>query len=198
MPIADFRNSTELDSDRLLAMCGECVVGWRTGNVTLRVRYSRGADFSGTCVYSSRKVFVNLGRHLVYPYRMGTHVACSHTARGRWIKPIYTIELIDGYQVVLFVFLHEIFHLLVKRAGRNTRQKESMCDRFAARILVDRFGVVVCDEEEKPVARHVWDFQDVEGFVAAARGRRLIPQAATRPPERPSRVDEGQLLLFPV
>ena len=68
----------------------------------------------------------------------------------------------DPYQVVLFVYLHECFHLLVKRARRNTRQKESMCDRYAARYLVDRFGAVVRDEKGRLVPRDVWEFQDLD------------------------------------
>jgi len=197
--IIDFRNSTDLLDDRLLSMCQQAASGWRIGNVTLRVRYSRGADFSGTCIYSDRRVFVNLGRHLVYPYQMGTHVARAKSARGCWSKPVYSVELASGYQVVLFVFLHEIYHLLVKRAGRNVRQKESMCDRFAARVLVDYYGANVRTEKGDLAQRESWDFQDVERFVAAARDRRTKPKAALRPTtQEPRREKDEQLLLFPL
>jgi hypothetical protein len=187
-----FHNRTELESARLEALCTEEMAGWATGTVTARIRYSRGADFSGTCYYADRRIFVNLGQHLEYPYRMGTHLARARTIGRRWYKPIFTLELHEPEQVVLFVFLHELYHLLVKRAGRNVRQKESMCDRFAAGRVVDRYGVRVLDPKGALVPRDVWDFQDVEGFVAAARDRRCqragIQRAARRPTDAPSPV----------
>ncbi|MHC4092036.1 MAG: hypothetical protein ACYSVY_17505, partial [Planctomycetota bacterium] len=159
--------------------------------------YSRGADFSGTCCYQTRRIYVNLGRHLTYPYRMGTHLARARSNVRCWWKPIYTLELADGYQVVLFVFLHECFHLLIKRARRNTRQKESMCDRFAARALVDSHGAVVLDEHGRSVARETWDFQDLDRFVAPARrrARAKLGAAHGRPARTPWMVGQ-QLLLF--
>lgn len=191
-------NSTDLTTARLQTLCDEVLAGWAVGTVTVRVRYSRGADFSGTCVYSDRRIYVNLGRHLTYPYAMGTHLARAKRIGRQWYKPIYAVEMRDAYQVVLFVFLHELYHLLVKRAGRNTRQKESMCDRFAARFLVDRFGGVVRSPEGHPVPRDEWDFQDLEAFVAGARDGRVLRaapvlRAATSPETR-----QEQLLLFPV
>lgn len=200
-----FHNATELDTHRLRRMCLDVVTGWRLDGLIVRVRYSRGADYSGTCCYRSAKIYVNLGRHLAYPYRMTTHLARAHSEARRWWKPIYTIKLADAYQVVLFVFLHECFHLLVKRARRNTRQKESMCDRFAARVLVDGFGAEVLDEAGRPAHRDWWDFQDLEAFVAAARRphagqRRLRPQARgpATPATQPDRQARDQLLLFEV
>lgn len=190
-----FKNRTELDSDRLLALCHEGLRGWSVGQITLGVRYSRGADFSGTCFYADKRVFINLGRHLRYPYRMDTNLAKVKLVDQRWRRLIYSIELRNAYEVVLFVFMHELYHLLVKRARRNTRQKESMCDRFAARHMVDVFGCVVRDEAGRRVPRHLWDFQDLDGFVAAARdpgyrGRALL-KSASRPRQK------HQLLLFP-
>ena len=202
--IKSFRNSTRLDSERLLRMCLDAVAEWRRlDRVAVSVRYSRGADFSGTCCYQTGKVYINLGRHLTYPYHMGTHLARARSDARRWWKPIYTIELADAYQVVLFVFLHEWFHLLVKWARRNIRQKESMCDRFAARVLVDRYGAVVRDESNRPAPRDCWDFQDLDGFVVAARrtfgtrrpaavaARGAITVQQDRPPS-----PQKQLLLF--
>ena len=177
-----FHNATDLDGGRLERMCLDAVAGWRLDGVEARVRYSRGADYSGTCCYQSRRLYVNLGRHLTYPYRMDTHLARARSNARRWWKPVCTLELVDGYQVVLFVFLHECFHFLIKRARRNTRQKESMCDRFAARVLVDRYGAAVRDEQGRPVARQAWDFQDLEGFVASARR----PAGSPRPIRRAS------------
>jgi len=205
--ITSFENATELDTGRLRSMCLDAVAGWRLEGASVRVRYSRGADFSGSCCYQTGEILINLGRHLTYPYSMATHLARARAQRTYWWKPIYTIELADGYAVVLFVFLHECFHLLVKRAGRNTRQKESMCDRFAARWLADRYGAGVYDESGKPVARAEWDFQDLDAFVAAARRPRRVrqspPLAARNPaisaaPRAAAQIRDEQLLLFEV
>ncbi len=198
MPTMDFRNSTALSDLRLRALFEAAMAGWRLGHVTVRVRYSRGADFSGTCIYTSRKILINLGKHLRYPYMMGTHIARAHGTKGRWFKPVYRIEMLDAYHVVFFIFLHEIYHLLVKRAKRNTRQKESMCDRFATRYLVDRFGLRVFDDRNAPAERFAWDFQDVEGFVGEAQDRRTVRTAALRPRKSTPQVKERQLMLFPV
>ncbi len=167
--IAAFHNTTDLDDSRLGCMCLDAVAGWRLDGAVVRIRYSRGADYSGSCYYADARLFVNLGQHLTYPYRMGTHLARTQSNGRRWWKPIYTIELMDAYQLVLMVFLHECYHLLVKRAGRNVRQKESMCDRFAARTLVGRHGAIIRDDQNRFVARSEWDIRDVEAFVASAR-----------------------------
>lgn len=165
----DFQNTTHLSSDRLQKLCQDCIAGWNVGTISLRIRYSRSADFSGTCFYQDRRIFVNIGKHLVYPYRMNTHLARSVSMGRRWFKPVYTLELKDGYPLVMFIFMHELYHLLVRKARRNMRQKESMCDRFAARYVVDRYGASVNTIKGEWVPREVWDFQDVERFVAAAR-----------------------------
>ena len=201
--LSSFDNATELDTARLQGMCLEAVAGWRLDHAAVRVRYSRGADFSGSCCYQTGKILVNLGRHLAYPYRMDTHLARARAEAGYWWKPIYTVELPDAYRVVLFVFLHECFHLLVKRARRNVRQKESMSDRFAARYLVDFHGGIVRDESGRPVPRSQWDFQDLDGFVAAARrgsGTRRSDRTRIRrrspTPGLPAAQQHNQLLLF--
>ncbi len=191
----DFHNSTDLSGETLLDLCREGLAGWSLRPITVRVRYSRGADFSGTCFYGDRRIYVNIGRHVAYPYLMGTNLARAKTIGRRWYKPIYTLELNNAYELAIFVFMHELYHLLIKRARRNTRQKESMCDRFAARFLVERFGSTVRDHRGRMAPREAWDFQDVESFVAAARVRR----AARRPIQRKSKPVErrdGQLLLF--
>lgn len=194
----EFANSTDLSDGALLAMCGEAAAEWSVGRIYLRVRYSRGADFSGTCFYGERRIHVNLGRHLTYPYLMGTHLARSKTLGQYWYKPVYTLRLKDGYRVVLFVFMHELYHLLVRKARRNTRQKESMCDRFAARYLVEHYGARVHDRRGRPVPREAWDFQDVEGFVAPARRRRPRRSLAATTVPRDKGHDGAQLLLFPI
>lgn len=169
----DFHNSTDLDTDKLVALARQAADGWATGTITLRVRYSRSSDFSGTCFYETQRIFINVGRHLRFPYRMGTHLARARTVGRRWYKPVHAITLRDGYELVLFVFLHELYHLLVKRARRNPRQKESMCDRFAARFLVDHFGAKILRSDGREVPRDEWDFQNLDGFVAGTRERRL-------------------------
>jgi len=181
----------------VFALCRDGLAGWAVGTVTLRVRYSRGADFSGTCFYADRRIYVNIGRHLVYPYRMATNLARTKTIGDRWYKPAYILTLKTGYEMVLFVFMHELYHLLVKRARRNTRQKESMCDRFAAGWLVDRFGAAVTAPDGTGVPREAWDFQDLNGFVTAARDRRETRRAEAMAVvlSHPSR--DGQLPLFP-
>ena len=160
----------------------------------MRVRYSRGADFSGTCYYANHRLFVNLGRHVRFPYRLGTHVAKSQSSRTHWWREVYRLEVADAYQLALFVYLHELYHHLVKAAQRNPRRKEAMCDRFAVRCLVEHYGCRVVDRQGRAIPRARWDFQDVDGFVALAprvpeedgatplRAPTLIRAATPRPP----------------
>jgi len=167
-----FDNTTSLSGDLLHRLCLAGMEGWSVGAVSVRVRYTRSTPFSGTCIYEDRRIYVNLGRHLRYPYRMKTNLAKVRTLGFGWRRPIFRLEMRDAYQLAVFIFMHELYHLLVYRAGRNTRQKESMCDRFAARYLVDRFGCQVRTERGELVPRDEWDFQDLDGFVGAARFRR--------------------------
>lgn len=169
MSVVTLRNSTRLANEELLELVACAVRGWSTGELFVWVRYSRGADFSGACIYRTQRIYVNLGQYVVYPYRLRTYIARSRTFGRRWVKPLYSLLIPSPQQLFLFVFLHELYHLLVKRTRRNTRQKESMCDRFAARQLVDRFGVEVRSSRSQPVDRAVWDFQDLDRFVAGAR-----------------------------
>ena len=192
----DFGNTTKMSSDRLLALFLEGLRGWSVGRITVRVRFSRGADFSGTCFYSDKRVFINVGRHLKYPYRMETNIARARTIGRVWRRPLYSVEIKDDYQLALFVFMHELYHLLVKRAGRNTRQKEAMCDRFAARHLVDRFHAPVCRDTGERAPRDEWDFQDLDRFVAAARDYSLPPLRAARRALNPRGSTREQMLLF--
>ncbi len=195
----DFKNTTTLDSNILYETFLSAVAGWPTQQLVVRVRWSRGADFSGTCIYDTHRIYINLGRHLRYPYRMETYCARGRQAWGRYYKPGSFIELCDGYQVCLFVFAHEYYHWLVKRAERNTSQKESMCDRFAVRVLVDDYGCTVRDKHDRVLPRSEWDVQDLDGFVAAVKRQAV---AAEPPPLcRAAREviplrDGDQLLLF--
>lgn len=180
MSTVEFRNQTELDGERLLNLFLDAAKGWSLGRVSVLVRYSRSSDFSGTCFYRDRRIHINLGRHVVFPYSLATHVARAKTIGRRWYKPAYYLHLADAYQLAVFIYLHEVYHMLVKRAKRNTRQKESMCDRFAARYMADRFGCRIAERSGRAVERSAWDFQDVERFVSAAREVR-VTRAARRP-----------------
>jgi hypothetical protein len=201
----DFRNATELQSARLLAPIQEALTGWAVRDLTVRVRYSRGADFSGTCYYADRRIFVNVGRHLRYPYAMQTNLGRAKNHGKYWARPAVIIQIKTGYDLVLFIFLHELYHLLIRIARRNPRQKESMCDRFAARQLVDRYGAKVTWPDGSAIDREEWDFQDLDGFVAKARARlrggknRPVRNAqavrAARSPKK-GRPAARQLLLF--
>lgn len=164
----DFANTTDLDSARLERLYTRHTWPYRHDRLTVRVRYSRGAAFSGTCYYTDGRIFVNLGRRNSYPYVLSTQIARSQSNRTHWWRETYRLVLPDAYQLALFVYLHELYHFLVKAAGHNPRRKEAMCDRFAARALVDACGARVLDARGRPVARSSWDFQDLHGFVAAA------------------------------
>lgn len=198
-------NTTHLDTDRLKGMILAAIDGWPRGGLDVRVRYSRGAEFSGTCYYRTARININLGRTNVYPYLVRAGIARAWSNRRSWGREIYSVPVADAYQLALFIFLHEFYHWLVKKARRNTRQKEARCDRFATRVLVNHYGAVVRDSSDRPVPREAWDFQDLEGFVSAARGPReqQRPMAATRsrppaPVVRPPGVIGlfRQLLLF--
>ena len=174
----ELRNTTSLDTDRLSAMFHRHAEPWPSNRLKVGVRYSRGAEFSGTCYYAHHQIYVNLGRQNGYPYDVRTHIARAQSDRRYWWKEIYAVEAADAYQLALFVFLHEYFHWLIKRARRNTRQKESMCDRFATRALVDGYGAAVKDESGQHVPRAAWDFQDLERFLAGALPKRRVRRAA--------------------
>ncbi len=175
----DFTNTTHLDDRQLRDMVLHATAGWSVGQVVVRVRYSRGADFSGTCVYATQRIYINLGKHLRYPYTMNTHIARGKKHLGQWVKPAYTVEFADGLQVAAFIYLHELYHLLVKIAARNTRQKETMCDRFATRYVVANYGATVRDDVGAVVSHSRWDVQDLDHFVARAnvKNQRHVVQA---------------------
>jgi hypothetical protein len=198
-----FSNKTQLDSATLERMFLRAVGAWPHEDLDVAIRYSRGAEFSGTCYYDCGRILVNLGRRNRYPYQIQTAIARSQADRRRWWRELYSVEAADAYQLVLFVCMHEFYHWLVRKARRNVRQKEARCDRFATRSLVDGYGAIVRDSRGAPVVRSSWDFQDLDGFVAAAlrsRGPRRAARVATIEPSRlPPRLVVGfgrQLLLF--
>lgn len=164
----EFRNTTHLDTARLESMCRQSIAVWPHDGIRTAIRYSRGSDFSGTCFYRDSRIYVNLGRNNAYPYSIRTNAAPARTDGFRWWRDIYTVDARDGYELVLFVFLHEFYHWLIRQARRNVRQKEGRCDRFAVRTLVDHYGAVVRDSRGHAVERNAWDFQDLDGFVAPA------------------------------
>jgi hypothetical protein len=183
------RNTTRQDTAALLKLFGEAMADWPLDDLRVWVRYGRGADYSGACYTREGRIFINLGRHLKYPYALGTRIARAVTLPDRWVKQIYFVACADPYQLATFLWRHECYHWLVRKARRNGRQKESMCDRFAVRYLVDRWNCAVTTPEGDKVARAEWDFQEVERFVSAARSKpeRSMAQTslsahATRPP----------------
>jgi len=165
-----FANSTSLSSARLYDLFERYVRPYRHDALSVTVRYSRGADFSGTCYYADARIFVNLGPKNRYPYALATNLAKARTTRAGWRREIYVLTVPSAYELVLFVFLHELYHYLVKTAGRSPGRKEGMCDRFAARALIDDFGCTLrrAAGGGQP-SREAWDFQDLDAFVAGAR-----------------------------
>ncbi len=164
----DFRNATDLDDTRLYALLLRHTAPYRHDRLSVRVRYSRGAEFSGTCYYRDARIHVNIGRCNRYPYTLGTSIAKAQTTHNGWRREIYRLTVADAYQLALFVYLHELFHYLVKRAGRSPRRKEAMCDRFATRVLVDDYGCPLRRRSGRLVHREFWDFKDLDAFVASA------------------------------
>lgn len=195
-------NTTSLSTGRLNAMILPYLQGWKCDRLIVRVRWSRGAEFSGTCDYTRRLITVNLGRHNEYPYVMDTQAARPRSNRTHWWRPACQIVLADAYQLVLFVFLHELYHWLIRQARRNTRQKEGRCDRFAARVLVHEYGCPMLDAKGRPVPREEWDFQELNAFVEGARRKGASarrPRLATAAPatRQPDEIG-AQGLLFPI
>ena len=179
-----FRNSTALDGERLHRMFLRHTAAYRHDKLEVSVRYSRGADFSGTCYYREGRILVNLGRHVQYPYALGTNVAKARSNRTHWWRETYRVTVADAYQLALFVYLHELYHYLVKLAGYSPRRKESRCDRFATRALVDEYGGRVHDSRGRAVPRELWDFQDLDAFVAKARREPSRRPTKLKPPAR--------------
>lgn len=173
-----FRNSTALNTDGLYEQLLRHTHPYRHDDLRVSVRYSRGADFSGSCYYVGSRIFVNIGRHVTYPYVMATHVAKATSNSTHWWREQLTVTLAEAPQLVLFIYLHELFHYLVKVSGRNPRRKEAMCDRFAARVLVDQYGCRIQRRSGGAAPREMWDFKDLDAFVATAPKQ-------TRPAPRP-------------
>ncbi|HKQ49532.1 MAG TPA: hypothetical protein VJZ71_15780 [Phycisphaerae bacterium] len=208
----ELHNSTHLDSATLERLFQEAVADWPHDGMRVFVRYSRGSDFSGSCYYRPPRIHINLGRRNRYPYAIRTQIARARSDRRSWWRELYEVEAADAVQLAFFLFMHEFYHWLVRKARRNSRQKEGRCDRFAVRGMVERWGVIVRDTNGRAVPRGEWDFQDLDGFVAAARRtgvrnrivRTIRPAvvasaaglAAARIANPANR--GGQLLLFPV
>lgn len=173
-------NSTHLSTARLLELFERFTAPYRHDRLVVRVRFSRGADFSGSCFYTQARMHINLGRSNRYPYTLGTHVAPARSTRGGWRREVYRLTVPDPYQLVLFVYLHELYHYLVAQAGRSPRRREGMCDRFATRVLVDEFGCSLRDARGRIVPRDAWDIRDVHALVARAPRQEALVAAARR------------------
>ena len=172
----DLHNSTGLDTERVHNMFVRHTLPYRHDKLKVRVRYSRGAEFSGTCYYGHAQIMVNLGRNNRYPLTLATSIAKARSNRTHWWRLTYRLTVADAYQLALFVYLHELYHNLVKAAKRSPRRKEAMSDRFATRALVDYYGCRVCDTSGRRVARETWDFKDLDAFVVAAPRQKPAPK----------------------
>jgi hypothetical protein len=176
-----FANATRLNGARLHELFLNHTAPYSHEKLTVRVRYSRASPFSGACYYADSRIFINLGRRNVYPFTFGTHVARARTEPGYWWREVLKLTVTDAYQLALFVYLHELYHFLVKQAGRSPRKKEAMCDRFAARVLVDEYDCRLSDRRGRWPDRSSWDFQDLHAFVAAAPKEQPLRRSARKP-----------------
>jgi hypothetical protein len=168
MPAVDFRNTTHIDSARLRSTCLLYAAPYDHQALRVRFRHSRGAPFSGSCYYRDARIFINIGRETRYPFSLATHLAKAQRVPGGWRREVFELAVRDAFQLALFVYLHELYHYLIQRAGRSLRRREAMCDRFAARRLVDDFGCALRRRTGRPVGREEWDFQDLDAFVRPA------------------------------
>lgn len=188
------RNTTRLDTGTLQRLLLRHTSPWRHDGLRVFVRYGRGADFSGRCYYREGRILVNLGRQNRYPYRLATYVAKAQSYRTHWTREIYYLVLPDAFALVLFVYLHELYHHLVYAAGRCPRQKEAMCDRFATRVLVEQVGCPLVDGRGAPAPRSNWDIRDLDAFVSGAP--REAPAARPAAARKPPRASGTQGWLF--
>lgn len=170
----DFQNTTSLNDARLYEMFLRHTAPYRHDRLVVRVRYSRGADYSGTCFYHEARIFVNIGRRNRYPYALSTGIAKAHTTDNGWRREVYHLNIVNAEQLALFIYLHELFHYLIKQARRSPRRKEAMCDRFATRALVNAYGCRITGSDGRRVSREEWDFKDLDAFVAAAPRERQM------------------------
>jgi hypothetical protein len=170
-----FHNTTHLDSARLHRWLLDVAEGWPHDGLSVSIRYSRGAEFSGCFRAGPPRIAVNLGRANRYPYQIKTQIATARTEPWGWWRPLYTLQVADAFELACFVFLHEFYHWLVFRAGRNGRQKEAMCDRFAVEGMVKRFSCAVRDDRGRRVSADSWTGQNLSRFVRAARSGCAAP-----------------------
>lgn len=206
----ELHNTTHLNTEVLRRLFEQAVEGWPHEELKIHVRYSRGSEFSGSCYYRPPRIHINLGRGNRYPYLIRTHIARAQSNRRSWWRELYGVEAADAGQLAFFIFMHEFYHWLVRKARRNARQKEGRCDRFAVRAMVERWGTRIFGTKGRPVSREEWDFQDLEGFVARARriegrvrsigtvrGTEAVAAVRSRPsPTVEAVMPFGQLLLF--
>jgi hypothetical protein len=163
-----FVNATHLDSRALRQAFEHHSSPYRHDELSVRVGYTRSTPFRGACFYRDARIRVNIGRRNRYPFALATYVAKARKRGRGWSREPLYLELADAGELALFIYLHELYHFLVQRAGRGIRRKEAMCDRFATRVLVDEYRCVLRDGMGQVAPRAMWDFQDLEAFVAGA------------------------------
>ena len=134
----DFKNTTTLDSNLLRETGESAVAGWPTDPLVVRVRWSRGAEFSGTCVYATHRLYINLGRHLQYPYRMETHCARGRKAWGRYYKPRSFLELCDEHGLYVVDEANVESHALMQTLSKDPRFEHAILDRILRMVRRDR------------------------------------------------------------
>lgn len=174
-------NHTDLDTRRIEAMFLRATSMWSAQTLKVTVRYSRGAVYSGTFASNPSRIYINISRKNRYPLKIETSIARARTVGSSWWKPSYHIKSENAYQVALFVFLHEMYHYLIYRSRRNGHRKEAMCDRFAVRYLNEHCRLTVFDQENNPVPKSAWLFQDLDAFVMNQKTVLLPTRAASRP-----------------
>lgn len=186
-----FRNDTLLKTERLRELVLRHTLPYPHGGLQVHIRPSRKAAFSGTCYYLEGRIFVNIGPQNRYPYRFATLLAKAQSHTCGWWREAYYITVANAYELSLFVYLHELFHYLVKLAERSPKRKEGMCDRFAALVLADEYGCPVTRGDGSAAPRDNWDFQDLHAFVAKARKHNAtngVTNSTPRPREIPVRI----------
>lgn len=189
----DFRNRTSLLDTRLYPLILRHTEPFDHSAIRVRFKHSRGAQFSGSCYYRTSTLNVNISPRNSYPYALSTHVARPQSNATHWWRELYELTLADAYQLALFIYLHELCHYLIKRAGRSVKRREGACDRFAARVLIDQYGCPLRDSHGREPPRDSWDILNFDSLLDDA------PRATEpRPPDPPRLPAPPHERLIPV
>ena len=181
----DFRNRTNLLDTRLYPLILRHTEPFDHSYLRVRFKNSRGAPFSGSCYYRTSTLNINLSPRNTYPFALATHVARPQSNATHWWRELYELTLADAYQLALFIYLHELCHYLIKRAGRSVKRREGACDRFAARVLVDHYGSSLRDSHGREPARDSWDILNLDALLSDAPRMTSVPRPATQGPPVP-------------